>query len=210
MSTLLNPPIFFDPVKFWFVCVMYWNNNDNKNCYWGGDRNQSQSSQAAPTQKQQRMNDRFSSLMFNFQTTQQRFIALLLPWQTKQHTETVSVFDFAMFSLFFVLCLFAVFFFFLFLFFNSTFSLSWCEMNIKGLVLLVSLQHTTAAQWDVIRTCVTTWQTVINSNCINDCNFSTTPSSSSKGAIWKRRKKVCENQLPKAQLGTWLGSVKTM
>lgn len=100
-------------------------------------------------------------------------------------------------------CVFPFFLFFAYLqgcfFFNSTFSLSWCEMNIKGLVLLVSLQHTTAAQWDVIRTCVTTWQTVINSNCINGSNFSTTPSSSSKGAMWRREEKkeikICLQEL---------------
>lgn len=91
--------------------------------------------------------------------------------------------------LFLILLCFPPFLFFAYLqlvfffFFNSTFSLSWCEMNIKGRVLLVSLQHTRAAQWDVIRTCVTTRQTVINSDCINGSNFSTTPSSSSEGAV---------------------------
>lgn len=97
----------------------------------------------------------------------------------------MSGFDFAVFSPFFLLFAYLQGCFFL----NSTFSLSWCEMNIKGLVLLVSLQHTTAAQWDVIRTCVTTWQTVINSNCINGSNFPTTPSSSSGGAMRRRREK---------------------
>lgn len=37
--------------------------------------------------------------------------------------------------------------------------------------MLVSLQLAKATQWDVIRTYVTTWQTVINSNCINGSNL---------------------------------------
>lgn len=45
------------------------------------------SSQLLPSPRQQRMNDKFSSLMFSFQTLL-RFIASLLPWQTKLLTES--------------------------------------------------------------------------------------------------------------------------
>lgn len=64
--------------------------------------------------------------MFSFQTTLLRFIASLLPWQTKPHTESYLFLISLCFLQFLFFFLFAVFFF------NSTFSFSWCESNIKG------------------------------------------------------------------------------
>lgn len=111
------------------------------------------------------MNDKFSSLVFSFQTTLLRFIASPLPRQTKLLTESYLFLISLLFSPVFVLFSIGSFFLTLHFLFPGVSRIS------KASAGLVSLQLARATQWDVIRTYVTTWQTVINSNCINGSNL---------------------------------------
>lgn len=66
---------------------------------------------------------------------------------------------------------------------------------------MVSLQLAKATQWDVIRTyvtTVTTWQTVINSNCINGSNIKkkNAPPAAEKGVREVKIRNVCKNLGP--------------
>lgn len=135
--------------------------------------------------------------MFSFQTTPLRFIASLLPWQTKQLAESYLFLISLHFLHFLFFFLFVVFFFFsLYIFFF----LVWVEYQRP--VLLVSLQLAKATQWDVIRTYVTTWQTVINSNCIgSNLKKKKCPSHSWKGVGEVKIRNVCKNPGPKNVLG---------
>ena len=69
---------------------------------------------------------------------------------------------------------------------------------------MVSLQLAKATQWDVIRTYVITWQTVINSNCINGSNFEKNAAPApEKGFSELKIRNVCKNPGPKNVLGEY-------
>ena len=61
---------------------------------------------------------------------------------------------------------------------------------------MVSLQLAIATQWDVIRTYVTIWQTVINNNCINGSNLKNkkiAPPAAENRVSEVKRRHVCKN-----------------
>jgi hypothetical protein len=149
-------PVFFDLAEDKFgvyLRKMKW--------YWEGGRHPTSPSPLALTLPTgQRVNNKLSCLLFSFQTTPLRALASQLLWQTELYTES-----YLFWISFSCLQVFCSFFYLQYFFFNSTFSFSWCELNIKSQCWGKPLSCKSHSM-ECYETWDTAWQTVINSNCI--------------------------------------------